>query len=123
MVERGTYIQGWRRRWARDRERRRALQAEARDVAGRVAELIGTRFGACRVYLFGSLLRQDDYFCERSDIDLAVEGLPGTAYFPMLAAIAREVCSPYPLDVVRVEQCSPGLTQEIRTKGLVLYGT
>ncbi len=63
------------------RERRAAAAAEAvvrareaRAAAEAAARRIGERLGVRRVVLFGSLVR--GRFHDRSDIDLAIEGLP-----------------------------------------------
>jgi predicted nucleotidyltransferase len=66
-------------------------------------------------------LREDDYFCERSDIDLAVEGLAPGKYFPMLVMIDRIVESPFEINVVTMETCDESLKQKILSEGELLY--
>jgi len=73
------YKKHWKRRAERARRRRQALAAEARLEARRLGDLLVRQFGATRVYLFGSLT-QDGAFHERSDIDLAAEGLAPTSF-------------------------------------------
>lgn len=66
--------------------------------------------GARNVWVFGSVARgkpQD----ERSDIDLAVEGLPGDRYFRMLGELLSMF--PCPVDLVEIENASPLLRENI----------
>ncbi len=74
------------------------LKQQAHEIAIEAASAIAKHFDVRRVYLFGSVLREDDYFCERSDIDLAVEELVSGKYFPMLVMIGRTVESPLKLN-------------------------
>jgi predicted nucleotidyltransferase len=66
--------------------------------------------GASRVWLFGSLAigRPQD---ERSDIDLAVEGLPPDRYYRLLSELDQLVQCP--VDLVEWETASPILRQQI----------
>jgi predicted nucleotidyltransferase len=66
--------------------------------------------GASRVWLFGSLAwgRPQD---ERSDIDLAVEGLPPDRYYRLLSELDQLVHCP--VDLVEWEAASPILRQQI----------
>lgn len=57
-----------------------ALLCHAWKIARQVAVMLYENFGATRVAVFGSLAEQD-WFSERSDIDIAVWGLPSNSYF------------------------------------------
>jgi predicted nucleotidyltransferase len=70
------YIQAWRKRWAREEQDRLDRAEQLRRVARECARRLVQDYNAERVYLFGSLL-SDDRVHDRSDIDLAVEGLDG----------------------------------------------
>jgi predicted nucleotidyltransferase len=66
--------------------------------------------GAARVWLFGSLAAgapQDD----RSDIDLAVEGLPPDRYYRMVSELDR--VARCPVDLVEMERARPALRRRI----------
>ncbi len=105
----------------REEERRRGLaarRARALEVARAAAALLREQFGARRVVLFGSATR-DDTFWERSDIDLAVWGIPREDYF---AAVARlqELSSEFSVDLVEGDHCKPALRDAIARDGEAL---
>jgi predicted nucleotidyltransferase len=62
--------------------------------------LVG-EFGASRVYLFGSLAREGR-FHERSDVDLAVEGIAPERFFKAWAAAGA--CSDVPIELVDLDE-------------------
>jgi predicted nucleotidyltransferase len=95
-------------------KRRRALERTGR-LLGRVPaakELLG-RFGARRAWVFGSLLTGSA--TEESDVDLAVEGLPESAYFPALGALMQLFTGP--VDLVRMEEAGESLRQRVLAEG------
>jgi predicted nucleotidyltransferase len=94
-----------------------ALQARARQAAHDAAARIGTRVGARRVLLFGSLARGS--FGLGSDIDLAVEGLAAGRLVDALAA-AEDGC-PFRVDVVPLESTRPEMTRRIASEGTALW--
>jgi predicted nucleotidyltransferase len=90
-------------------ERRRAL-------ARRGASYLYER-GAGKVWLFGSVAkgrRQD----ERSDLDLAVAGLPPEVYFRAVSELERIL--DVDVDLVEVERASPVLREAIVRDGIEL---
>lgn len=76
---------------------------------------VARRYGARRVLLFGSVL--DDPATAR-DLDLAVEGVAGWAFFGMAAEMEEAVR--VPLDVVPLEPSSP-FVRHIRERARVVY--
>lgn len=80
-------------------------------VARQAVEVLKRDFGAARVWLFGSLLQPQD-FHERSDVDLAVEGLDERNY---LRAVARllDLDPSIAVDVVEMEHARPELREMI----------
>ena len=87
-----------------------------RRLAGRGAAHL-YRHGARRVWLFGSVAlgrRQD----ARSDIDLAVEGLPGDLFYRMVSELDQLLGCP--VDLVEVETASPRLLDVIRKHWILL---
>jgi uncharacterized protein len=77
------------------------------------AQVLLRRYGALRVWLFGSLAAGQP--TPDSDVDLAVEGLPREAYFPALAELMPLFGGP--VDLVRVEDAAESLRERIRCEG------
>ncbi|WP_324715572.1 nucleotidyltransferase domain-containing protein [Carboxydochorda subterranea] len=108
---------------ALERERDKARRAEQRhrrawDLARRAAQLLRTKYRAARVVAFGSLV-EEGRFGLGSDVDIAVWGLPGTAYFRAVAEVA-EMDPEIPIDLVDGESCSGGLLRSIEKHGVEL---
>jgi len=106
----------WRRR-----EAERAARAEERAVGLRAKlpaakKLLCERFGARRVVLFGSLARGD--VTERSDVDLAVEGLRGAEYFTAMAELQGLFDSP--VDLVEIETAQASMLARLALDGVEL---
>lgn len=102
----------------RARSAARQARAEARAVRLRAllapaAEMLRARFCAKHVCLFGSLA--DGTFSERSDVDLAVTGMPGICYFDALAELMR--LFGLPVDLVRTEEAGESLRERISAEG------
>jgi len=95
------YKRDWRERATREAARRCELASRARVEARHVAHVLVREFGASRVYLFGSLA-QEGQFHERSDVDLAVEGLAPERFFKAWAAAGA--CSDVPIELVDLDE-------------------
>lgn len=91
--------------------------AAARGAAATIAHELVSRFGAKKVFLFGSLTRDD--FNKRSDIDLAAEGI-APADFYRAVAFASGVSKVWRVDLVDMGDCSESLLQHILKEGVVL---
>lgn len=91
--------------------------AEAHGVAAGIARELVSRFGAKKVFLFGSLTRDD--FNKRSDIDLAVEGIP-VGYFYRAVAFASGISKVWKVDLVDMGDCSESLLHHILKEGVAL---
>ena len=113
------YKEHWRRRAERERELRRTLAAEARADAWRLSDLLTQEFGAKKVYLFGSLVREGRFY-ERSDIDLAAEGIEPRRFFKAGAALDRACGYRYQIDLVDLETVRDGVRELILTEGVLL---
>lgn len=113
------YREAWRRRWAEEEARRAQRQERAWAVAREAAALLKSRFGAHRVRVFGSLLAP--WFHERSDIDLAVEGVPPERMRDAEEAL-RALASEFRVDLVRLEELrdAPRLLRRIEEEGMDL---
>lgn len=90
-------------------ERRRAAAWEA---ARACAELLRPRFGARRVFIFGSLAGQSPWHA-RSDIDIAVEGLAPERYFDALRECEALLPEGMELDLIPLESAPPTLRARI----------
>lgn len=74
--------------------------------------------GAERVLVFGSLVSGDLH--ERSDIDLAVVGLPPRRYFATLAELLAR--APVAVDLVELESAPASLAAHILNTGREIVG-
>lgn len=94
-----------------------AQTEEARRVASALARELRSRFGAERVILFGSLARGE--FSGRSDIDLAVWGIPPREFYRAVA-FASGFSKVWAVDLVDAEDCSELLKGSIVREGVAL---
>jgi len=110
------YIKAWRKRAksSRDADNRRAQ--EAYEAARRCAETLVDKFGARRVYLFGSLA--EGMFKRASDIDLVVEGLNPVLFFKAYVEIS-DLAGKFNVDLIPFEAYK--YKSEIFEKGKLLY--
>lgn len=115
-----SYITGWRRRQARQNDEQKKRSEELLQIAFRCADYLVRHFDVQRVYLFGSLAMEASTHA-KSDIDLAVEGLPAQFYFRALAALWELLPKGIELDLVPIEDAYPSLQQEIKTNGKIIY--
>ncbi|RPJ64366.1 MAG: nucleotidyltransferase domain-containing protein [Acidobacteria bacterium] len=114
------YREAWRRRDEQAESRREQRRIEALHAARRCGRILTERFGARRVYLFGSVL-DPRRFHDASDIDLAVEGLPADrTYWRALTEIWPELPDGIRVDLVPLEQAEPALADEILSSGEIL---
>ena len=115
----GEYVEAWRERLARQVSEQQMWAQHLREIAQSCAEHLVQDFGASKVYLFGSLL-EDDLIHDRSDIDLAVEGLEGKLYFKALRDMWELLPAGVELDLVLLESSWPGLAERVKTEGVLL---
>lgn len=95
---------------ARDAEVERHRQI-AWGAARQAARALREEFGATRVVVFGSLAH-GAWFGSRSDIDLAVEGIPPDAFWRAWCALDR-LDTGIEIDLVAMESASPRLLEAI----------
>jgi predicted nucleotidyltransferase len=104
---------------ARTRERETEQRREAAwALARRAAQLLRDDFGATRVVAFGSLAH-GAWFGPRSDIDLAVEGIPPQAFWRAWCALDR-LDPTVEIDLVATESVPVRLRDEIAAQGVAL---
>jgi predicted nucleotidyltransferase len=83
----------------------------------RAVEILRGIAGVRRVWFFGSASK----YCgrSRSDLDFAVEGLPGKAHFAVLGELMLALKAP--VDLVRWEDAGDALRAQILRQGTVVY--
>jgi len=113
------YVEAWRERLAWQESERQMWARQLQEVARACAHRLVRDFGARKVYLFGSLLDQE-WVHDRSDIDLAVEGLKGRLYFKALSEVWKLLPAGVELDLVLLEGAWPGLAERVKTEGVLL---
>ena len=100
-------------------ERLQALRARAREDAARIVAHIAKEYQPTRIYQWGSLVR-GEHFSDRSDIDIAVEGIGEPAVYFRLLAEGEKMTS-FELDIVQLEHIEPAYADGIRNDGVVAY--
>lgn len=113
-----SYLQGWRKRAKNYIIQTAIRKSKAREEALELAHILTEKYGAKRVYLFGSLSNEAESFNENSDIALAAEGLDGSKYFRILAALQDS--TEFQVDLVRLECYSEALRESILKEGRLL---
>ena len=88
------------------------LKARALQVAEACQQLLQEEFGATRVILFGSLAGLAPWH-DRSDIDIAVEGLVGEDFFRAYSACCDLLPPGLALDLVPLERVYPEMRSRI----------
>ena len=103
-----------------DQERKAQAQRAQRawTLAQQAAALLKERFDARRVVLFGSLARRD-FFHQRSDVDLAVEGIKSQDFWRAWSVLDTLGCE-FEIDLVDVETASSALRLQIEREGVEL---
>lgn len=94
------------------------LRWQAYLEARKIARILGKKFGAERVVLFGSLARRNSHFDIASDIDLAAQGLGGH-FFRAYGYCAR--AGRFNLDLKSYEDMPEYFKDKIEQEGSVLY--
>ncbi len=97
------------------RESIRARRALAWQVARKAARLLKAEFGVKKIVVFGSLLHPA-LFHDRSDVDLAVWGLTGRAYYRAVSALL-DIEPSVSVDLIAFEDARPALQAVILREG------
>lgn len=112
------------RQFIEDKEhRRRAVLSERFKHAVRdfrnIVEMIISRYNPEKIYQWGSLLNESGFW-EKSDIDIALQGLPSAKVFFDLFGDAMDMTA-FPLDIVEIEKIEPEYRESIITNGKIIY--
>jgi predicted nucleotidyltransferase len=91
----------------------------ARCDAGRIINHIRQTYRPKRIYQWGSLL-DGKRFSERSDIDIALEGLGSVQEFFAILGEAERMTN-FPIDIIQIEDIHPQYAELIRSRGRIVY--
>ncbi|MEW6274719.1 MAG: nucleotidyltransferase domain-containing protein [Bacillota bacterium] len=112
------YITGHLSQLSREEKQIAKKARQARTKAEEIARQLACRYGAKKVYLFGSLATGE--FDRDSDIDLAMVGLPEEQYIKAYG-LAEGLARPFPVDLVFLESAVDSLRERVNKEGVVLY--
>jgi len=112
------------RSFVRERRRSRKLDIKARLLAAQadcdaIISMIAREHKPLRIYQWGSLVT-GGHFSERSDIDIAMEGITDPAELSAIRRLAEKMTQ-LPLDIVAIEHVHPVYAEQIRRRGRVAY--
>lgn len=93
----------------------KARRARAWRVARKAARILRAEFGVEKLVVFGSLVHPD-LFHERSDVDLAVWGLSGRAYYRAVSLLL-DIEPSISVDLIAFEDARPALQAVIVRDG------
>jgi len=82
------------------------------------AKILKSRFSVKRVVLFGSLAHKS-WFSDKSDVDLAVEGLASDQYWEAWRAV-EEIIKERSVDLIELEYAKESLKRDIQDYGVEL---
>jgi predicted nucleotidyltransferase len=88
------------------------------EKAKEAAAMLKERYGATRVILFGSLAHKE-WFHERTDVDLAVEGLRDEVFYRAWGE-ADEMIPGRRMDIVGIASAKPSIREAIQRHGVEL---
>lgn len=84
--------------------------------ARKAAAFLKKEYSAQKVFVFGSMTSPIDLH-QRSDIDLAVSGIPDDKFFQAIGAITKLITTS-DVDLVDIEDCKAFIKKEIMDKGV-----
>ncbi len=87
-------------------------------VARKAAELLRAEFGAKKVFVFGSFVRQGG-FTRWSDIDIATWGISSARFFEAVGAVTG-LSAEFKIDLVDLETCPAPMRETIEAEGKAL---
>jgi len=88
-------------------------QPEALRIAEKCEEILTEQFGVKKVYLFGSVIGESPWH-DKSDLDIAVEGLAPQDYFRALLVLDKLLPSFLEIDLITLEDALPKIAARIR---------
>lgn len=116
-------MQLMRKNFRERQERRRRELAERLEMARKdfdhIVDHIARTYRPKRIWQWGSLI-DGHHFSERSDIDIAIEGVEDPKTFFAILGDAMDMSS-LPVDVVQLETIHPAHADSIRSRGRIVY--
>lgn len=109
------YLPHIRQQWLDEHDSWATRRQSAWIDAQKISDCLRTQFGAEQVLVFGSLI-DTGLFDERSDIDIAVRGIPASQYFQAVTKIMT-VSQTFSVDLVDLDTCPETLRQIILRDG------
>jgi len=97
------------------RERKRRYELAWKE-AKKAADFLKKEYNAEKVYVFGSMTNPMR-FNQRSDIDLAVSGIPDDKFFQAIGALNRLIPT-FDIDLVDIKDCKAFIKREIFENGV-----
>jgi len=91
---------------------------EAWNMVKAATNLLKERFGATKVVLFGSLTNRER-FSDRSDVDIAVWGIPDDQFF-LAVGLVNSLNENFKVDLVDANACRTSLRKSIEDEGIEL---
>jgi predicted nucleotidyltransferase len=119
MTNSDPYLTYWKRRQSKQQLQNQQLAQKARQDLEKIIDLLVTEFKVKKIILFGSLVKGN--FSAESDIDLAVEGIPKSDYFSVLARINS--MSERWIDLKPLEALEPHFLKRVLQTGECLYAS
>ena len=112
------FIRAWRGRISAREKYLSDCRKQAYRQAEEAASILQKEYGIKRAFLFGSLLDKTR-FTDRSDVDLAVEGLKKAAFFEAVGRLFQ--LGQFHIDLLPWEECKQSLKKEILLNGELIY--
>jgi len=88
------------------------------EIAKKVAAILHEKYSAQKVWVFGSLANKE-MFNLRSDIDIAVKGVPAELFYKSVGEVTS-LTSDFSIDVVDIDDCSSSLRENIKKGGILI---
>jgi len=111
------YTEHWVQKIANQKIANQLLTEKARSDIQKIVEILVNDFNAQQIILFGSLAKGK--FSDRSDIDLAVAGIPKQEYFVAVAAVNQ--ITEFWVDLKPLEDLEPHFLHRILATGECIY--
>lgn len=112
------YLRTARRRAQAERRALTERRQRAWELARRAARLLHKRYDVHRIVVFGSLVHEGR-FTSRSDVDLAVWGIPWPDYLHALGEVL-DLDPEIEVNLVDIASCRPAIREAIEQEGVDL---
>jgi|SRR3989339_1287450 len=119
MSESMKYKEFWNQKFKEEEKSKKEKIGMLKNLSNSAAHILISDFGAKKVYLFGSILKEN-VFHKRSDLDFAVEGLDPKKYFSALSKISGIFEGKTEIDIIPLEDATPKLKEKIIKEGKLL---